>query len=66
VKVCNPPRAWSAGVSGFSSYKGLASITLTEPLVGIRVVGNQPLVTFGIHTSGKRIVNYVSPPSGSR
>lgn len=27
-----------------------------------RVVGNRPLVTFGIHTHGKRIVNYVSPP----
>jgi mannose-6-phosphate isomerase-like protein (cupin superfamily) len=27
-----------------------------------RVVGNQPLVTFGIHTFGKRIVNYKNAP----
>ncbi|HEX9534362.1 MAG TPA: cupin domain-containing protein, partial [Stellaceae bacterium] len=27
-----------------------------------RVVGDRPLVTFGVHTNGKRIVNYVSPP----
>ena len=27
-----------------------------------RVVGDRPLVTYGIHTFGKRIVNYVSPP----
>ena len=26
-----------------------------------KVVGDRPLVTFGIHTFGKRIVNYVSP-----
>jgi hypothetical protein len=25
-------------------------------------VGDRPLVTFGVHTNGKRIVNYVSPP----
>jgi mannose-6-phosphate isomerase-like protein (cupin superfamily) len=29
-----------------------------------RVVGDQPLVTFGIHASGKRIVDYVEPPAG--
>jgi len=25
---------------------------------GFRVIGERPLVTFGIHTFGKRIVNY--------
>jgi mannose-6-phosphate isomerase-like protein (cupin superfamily) len=30
-----------------------------------RVVGDQPLVTFGIHASGKRIVDYVEPPAGA-
>ena len=30
-----------------------------------RTVGDQPLVTFGIHTHGKRIVNYVDPPAGA-
>ena len=28
-----------------------------------RVVGDQPLVTFGIHTFGKRIVNYKDMPA---
>jgi quercetin dioxygenase-like cupin family protein len=28
-----------------------------------RTVGDQPLVTFGIHTAGKRIVNYRDPPA---
>jgi hypothetical protein len=26
------------------------------------VVGDRPLVTFGVHANGKRIVNYVSSP----
>ena len=30
-----------------------------------RVVGDQPLVTFGIHTYGKRIVNYKDAPAAS-
>jgi mannose-6-phosphate isomerase-like protein (cupin superfamily) len=31
-----------------------------------RVVGDRPLVTFGIHASGKRIVDYVEPPASNR
>jgi quercetin dioxygenase-like cupin family protein len=30
-----------------------------------RVVGDQPLVTFGIHTFGKRVVNYKDAPASS-
>jgi quercetin dioxygenase-like cupin family protein len=30
-----------------------------------RVVGDQPLVTLGIHTFGKRIVNYKDAPAAS-
>jgi mannose-6-phosphate isomerase-like protein (cupin superfamily) len=30
-----------------------------------RVVGDQPLVTFGIHASGKRIVDHVEPPASA-
>jgi mannose-6-phosphate isomerase-like protein (cupin superfamily) len=30
-----------------------------------RVVGDQPLVTFGVHTNGKRIVDYVLPPQSA-
>jgi mannose-6-phosphate isomerase-like protein (cupin superfamily) len=29
-----------------------------------RTIGDQPLVTYGVHASGKRIVNYVEPPTG--
>jgi quercetin dioxygenase-like cupin family protein len=29
-----------------------------------RVVGDEPLVTLGIHTFGKRIVNYKDAPAG--
>jgi quercetin dioxygenase-like cupin family protein len=32
---------------------------------GFRTVGDRPLVTYGIHTFGKRIVNYVDPPAGA-
>jgi hypothetical protein len=28
----------------------------------MRFVGDEPLVTFGIHISGKRIVNCAEPP----
>ena len=37
-------------------------VTISVPanrVHAFRVVGDQPLVTFGIHTFGKRIVNYV-------
>ncbi len=30
-----------------------------------RTIGDRPLVTFGIHTSGKRVVDYVSPPAAA-
>jgi mannose-6-phosphate isomerase-like protein (cupin superfamily) len=30
-----------------------------------RTTGDRPLVTFGIHASGKRIVNYLDPPLAS-
>ena len=51
---------------------GEAGVVIMEPGVTIavpanrvhafRVVGDRPLVTFGVHTNGKRIVNYVSAP----
>jgi quercetin dioxygenase-like cupin family protein len=31
---------------------------------GFRVIGDRPLVTYGIHTFGKRIVNYKDPSAG--
>ena len=30
-----------------------------------RTVGDQPLVTYGVHASGKRIVNYAESPAGA-
>jgi mannose-6-phosphate isomerase-like protein (cupin superfamily) len=32
---------------------------------GFRVIGDKPLVTYGIHTFGKRIVNYQDDPPAS-
>jgi quercetin dioxygenase-like cupin family protein len=32
---------------------------------GFRATGDRPLVTFGIHTSEKRIVDYVNPPAAA-
>jgi len=41
---------------------GITIVVPANRVHAFRVVDNQPLVTFGIHTFGKRIVNYVSPP----
>jgi quercetin dioxygenase-like cupin family protein len=41
-----------------------AGVTIAVPanrVHAFRVVGDRPLVTFGIHAFGKRIVNYLSP-----
>jgi len=43
-------------------------VTITVPpdrVHAFRVVGDRPLVTLGIHTHGKRIVNYLSPPKNT-
>ena len=44
---------------------GVTIIVPPHRIHAFRVVGEQPLVTFGVHSSGKRIVNYVSQPGGS-
>ena len=57
--------AWLAGEEGVVTLEPGVSITFPANRVhGFRVVGDEPLVTFGIHTSGKRIVDYVEPASG--
>ena len=57
--------AWLAGKEGVVTLEPGVSITFPANRVhGFRVVGDQPLVTFGIHTAGKRIVDYVEPASG--
>jgi quercetin dioxygenase-like cupin family protein len=56
--------AFLAGEEGVVSLEPGVTIALPADRVhAFRVVGNQPLVTFGIHASGKRIVNYVEPPA---
>ena len=57
--------AWLAGEEGVVALESGVSIAFPANRVhGFRTVGDQPLVTFGIHASGKRIVNYVEPPTG--
>ena len=57
--------AWLAGKEGVVTLEPGVSITFPANRVhGFRVVGDQPLVTFGIHTAGKRIVDYAEPASG--
>ncbi len=51
--------AWLAGEEGVVPLEPGVSIVLpANRQHAFRVVGDQPLVTFGIHTSGKRIVDY--------
>jgi quercetin dioxygenase-like cupin family protein len=58
--------AWLAGEPGVVGLEPGVSITFPANRVhAFRVVGDQPLVTFGIHASGKRIVDYVEPPAGA-
>jgi len=56
--------AWLAGEEGVVPLEPGVSIALpASRLHAFRVVGDQPLVTFGIHISGKRIVDYAEPPA---
>ncbi|MBV8121821.1 MAG: cupin domain-containing protein [Alphaproteobacteria bacterium] len=58
---------------GEAWVEGEAEIIRLEPGVTIalpanrvhsfRTLGNKPLVTYGIHTAHKRIVNYANPPA---
>ena len=57
--------AWFADEEGILCLEPGVSIVLPANRVhAFRVVGDQPLVTYGIHASGKRIVNYLEPPAG--
>jgi quercetin dioxygenase-like cupin family protein len=51
--------AWLAGKPGTIPMEPGVTIAIAADQVhGFRVVGDEPLVTLGIHASGKRIVNY--------
>jgi quercetin dioxygenase-like cupin family protein len=55
--------AWLDGKDGTVALE--PGITIAVPanrVHGFRTVGDRPLVTLGIHTSSKRIVNYQTPP----
>ena len=55
--------AWLDGEEGVVMMEPGVTIAVPANRVhAFRVVGGRPLVTFGVHTNGKRIVNYVSPP----
>jgi mannose-6-phosphate isomerase-like protein (cupin superfamily) len=57
--------AWLAGEEGVVPLEPGVSIALPANRPhAFRVVGDRPLVTFGIHVSGKRVVDYVEPPTG--
>ena len=58
--------AWLDGEAGTIAM--LPGVTLSIPagrVHGFRVVGQEPLVTHGIHTNPKRIVNYQDDPASA-
>jgi mannose-6-phosphate isomerase-like protein (cupin superfamily) len=58
--------AWLAGEDEVVALEPGLSITFPVNRVhGFRTVGDRPLITFGIHTFGKRIVDYVDPLAGA-
>ena len=51
--------AWLDGEPGTVAMEpGVTIVIPANRVHGFRVIGDRPLVTFGIHTFGKRIVNY--------
>ena len=58
--------AWLDGEGVVTLEPGMTIVVPANRVHGFRVVGDRPLVTFGIHTFGKRIVNYMSPPQSMR
>jgi quercetin dioxygenase-like cupin family protein len=54
--------AWLDGEEGVVPLEpGVTIVVPANRMHAFRVVGDRPLVTFGIHTFGKRIVNYEPP-----
>ena len=57
--------AWLDGEDGVVPLEPGVSIAFPANRVhGFRTVGDRPLVTYGVHASDKRIVNYVESPAG--
>jgi quercetin dioxygenase-like cupin family protein len=58
--------AWVEGEDGVIEMEPGVTIALPANRVhSFRTLGDKPLVTFGIHTSEKRIVDYVNPPAAA-
>jgi mannose-6-phosphate isomerase-like protein (cupin superfamily) len=56
--------AWLDGEDGTVAMAPGVTISIPAGRAhGFRVLGDEPLVTYGIHASGKRIVNYKDPPA---
>jgi quercetin dioxygenase-like cupin family protein len=53
--------AWLAGEQAVALEPGVSIALPANRPHAFRVVGDQPLVTFGIHVSDKRIVDYLEP-----
>jgi len=57
--------AWLDGEAGTTQMAPGVTISIPAGRVhGFRVTGDRPLVTYGIHTHGKRIVSYKDPAAG--
>ncbi|HTV46491.1 MAG TPA: cupin domain-containing protein [Stellaceae bacterium] len=54
--------AWVDGENEVIALKPGVTIALPANRVhGFRAIGDRPLITFGVHASGQRIVDYVTP-----
>ncbi|HEY3908537.1 MAG TPA: cupin domain-containing protein [Stellaceae bacterium] len=54
---------WLDGEDGIVALEPGVTVVLPAGRVhGFRATGDRPLVTFGIHASSQRIVDYVTPP----
>jgi len=57
--------AWLDGEPGTVAMEPGVTISIPAGRVhGFRVLGDKQLVTYGIHTFGKRVVNYKEPAAG--
>lgn len=58
--------AWVDGKEGLITLEPGVTIALPADRVhGFRAIGDRPLVTFGIHVSAKRIVDYENSPGAT-
>jgi quercetin dioxygenase-like cupin family protein len=57
--------AWLDGEAGTVAMAPGVTISIPAGRVhGFRVLGDRPLITYGIHTFGRRVVNFKDPTAG--